>query len=31
MSRLLLGLVRCYGQDEFGVRIGVRVRLRLGL
>ena len=31
MSRLWLGLVSCYGLDEFGVRIGVMVRLRLWL
>ena len=31
VSRLWLGSVRCYGLDEFGVRIGLRVRLRLGL
>ena len=31
MSRLWLGLVTCWDQDEFGVRIGVMVRLRLEL
>ena len=31
MSRLWLGLVTCYDQDEFGVRIGVMVILRLEL
>ena len=31
MSRLWLGLVTCQDQEEFGVRIGVRVRLRLEL